>query len=141
MSAPQTELISERIVQVDKVGTAMKIDAADNAEEFSQIDVGDNGPADLMEDIEIDIDQNNQNNIIMEDQSQSEEGAPPVESAINLEIDNNPDSHKQSQRAFYFDDAQYLDTSALEDLEQEEPHLKKKKIVRKGGSKPRGHQK
>ena len=84
----------------------MKIDATDNAEEFSQIDVGDNGPlnpTDLMEDIEIDIGQNNQNNIIMEDQSQSEEGIPPVESAINLEIDNNLDSNKRSQQAFYFE--------------------------------------
>ena len=59
VSAPQSELISERIVQVEKTGSAMKIDAADNAEEFSQIDVGDNGPTDLMDDIDVDIEQNN----------------------------------------------------------------------------------
>lgn len=111
----------------------MKIDATDHAEEFSQIDVGDNGPTDLMDDIEIDIDQNNQNNIIMEDQSQSEEGVPPVESAINLEIDNNLDSNKRSQQAFYFENVQYMDESALEDVGENEHHLKKKKIVKKAG--------
>ena len=34
----------------------MKIDATDNAEEFSQIDVGDNGPTDLIDDVDIDMD-------------------------------------------------------------------------------------
>ena len=76
----------------------------------------------------------------MEDQSQSEEGdplVPPVESAINLEIENDMQPNKETQQPYYFENVQYMDESAIEDAEINEPHLKKKKIIRKGGSKTR----